>query len=200
MRLAPPGLTLFAGLLAVTAGLMGCAALPGPPRVAPAFEQRLELAGITFAVKSANTRVGNVVSITPSGLAIDNTALSMAVQGIVRGAEVGDINADGSPELYVYVSRSGPGDRGGLIAFSANDRKSLSSIHLPPVEEDRAISRGYRGRDEFAVVEGILARRFPIFSDDPAAVAPTGKMRQLQYKLVRGEAGWLLRLDRVVEF
>jgi hypothetical protein len=29
---------------------------------------------------------------------------------------------------------------------------------------------------------------------------PTGGMRQLQYKLVPGEASWLLELDKVVEY
>jgi hypothetical protein len=49
------------------------------------------------------------------------------------------------------------------------------------------------------VVEGILGRRFPIH-DDSAPFKPTGKMRQVQYKLHTGEAGWLLKVDKMVEF
>ena len=33
-----------------------------------------------------------------------------------------------------------------------------------------------------------------------AAATPGGKMRQLQYKLVPGEAGWQLKFDRMDEF
>ena len=33
---------------------------------------------------------------------------------------------------------------------------------------------------------------------DPAK--PTGRTRQLQYKLAKGEASWVLKLDRMVEF
>ena len=29
---------------------------------------------------------------------------------------------------------------------------------------------------------------------------PSGKMRQLQYKLKAGEAGWLLKLDKATEY
>ena len=47
------------------------------------------------------------------------------------------------------------------------------------------------GKDEYAVVEGSFVRRFPIAG---------GKTRQIQYKLKAGEAGWLLKLDKVVEY
>jgi hypothetical protein len=57
-----------------------------------------------------------------------------------------------------------------------------------------------RGRDEFAVVEHVFAQRFPIYRDGDADGQPSGGMRQLQYKLTPGEAGWVLTLDRKVEF
>jgi hypothetical protein len=56
------------------------------------------------------------------------------------------------------------------------------------------------GHDEFAVVEGIVAQRFPIYNQGDSNAKPTGKMRQLQYKLKQGEAGWVMKLDRVTEF
>jgi len=43
-------------------------------------------------------------------------------------------------------------------------------------------------------------RRFPIYLEDDTNAAPTGVTRQIQYKLEPGEAGWILRQDRVVEF
>lgn len=109
-------------------------------------------------------------------------------------------HADGSPEIYVYVRSSGVDARGSLVAYSANNRKSLSDIYLPPVTDNPQASKGYRGHDEYAVVEGIIAQRFPIYPEDASIEAPTGKMRQLQYKLVPGEATWQLKLDRTVEF
>ncbi len=58
---------------------------------------------------------------------------------------------------------------------------------------------GYRDGDEFAVVEGIPGRRFPVDPDDQSGSEPTGKMRQMQLKLHAGEAGWQLQADKVVE-
>jgi len=57
-----------------------------------------------------------------------------------------------------------------------------------------------RNRDDFAVVENSLVRRFKTYKDGNSNAVPTGKMRQLQYRLHAGEAGWKLRLDQVTEF
>jgi hypothetical protein len=163
---------------------------PSPP-----FDRKEELQGITFQVFSPNTRSGNTLTVTPAGLEADNRPLEMDVSGLVTRIEVADINADGSPELYVYGF---DGTSQTVLAWSANKKKSLSQISLPDL--DAAQSKGYRGGDEFAVVEGILARRFPIYPDDDPESKPTGKLRQIQYKLHPGEAGWLLKADKVIEF
>lgn len=161
----------------------------------PPFDQKETLQDITFQVFSPNTRSGNRLTVTPSGLAADNSVLEMEAPGIITRMEVADINADGSPELYVYGY---DGTSQFVLAWSANKRKSLSQISLP--ELDAAQSNGYRGGDEYAVVEGILGRRFPIYPSDNPESKPTGKTRQIQYKLHQGEAGWILRSDKVVEY
>ena len=169
-------------------------------QAATAFETTQALQGITFKVTSPNAPTANSVTVTPVGLEIDNSPITVEADGIVTGAEVGDINADGSPEIYIYIVEPTGDQRATLVAFSANRKKSLSQISLPALEDDAKNAKGYRGRDEFAVVEGIIARRFPLFPEDRSKTEPTGKMRQIQYKLVAGEASWMLRIDQVVEF
>lgn len=165
-----------------------------------AFAATESLHGITFKVSSPNTPTHNTVTITPAGLEKDNSPVTSNVKGVVLRAEVADINSDGSPEIYVHTVETDASAAAGLIAFSANQKKSLSHISLPSLRDDAKNSTGYRGHDEMAVVEGIIARRFPIYPEDTLKSEPTGKMRQLQYKLHAGEAGWLLTLDKVVEF
>lgn len=164
------------------------------------FDRTLELQGVRFRVTSGNTGSINTLRIEPSGLEIDNLPIERTIEGTVTGAEVADINADGSPEIYVYLTSAGSGSYGSLVAYAANRRKSLSEIYLPPVTQNAAFSRGYRGHDEFAVMEGILAQRFPLYRDSDTNARPTGGTRQLQYRLVPGEAGWVFTLDRVVEY
>jgi hypothetical protein len=169
-------------------------ASPGKP-----FDATLELKGIRFRVTATNEGSINRLRIVPSGLEIDNRAIEKAIDGSVTAAEVADINADGSPEIYVYVTSAGSGSYGSLVAYSANRRKSLSEIYVPPVAENAGAAKGYMGHDEFAVVDTTFVQRFPVYRDGDANNRPTGGTRQLQYKLVPGEAGWRLRLDRTVE-
>lgn len=110
-----------------------------------------------------------------------------------------DLNVDSSPEIYLYVATNDGSKTGSVVAYAANHKKSPSQIYLPPLENEKD-RRGYRGGDEFAVVESILGRRFPIYPDDQSDAKPTGRTRQLQYKLTPGEAGWILRLDKSLEF
>jgi hypothetical protein len=164
------------------------------------FDQRLELQGIGFHVSSPNAVTGNSVTVTTTGLEIDNSPWELPADGDVVGAEVGDLDANGSPEVYVYLRSRDPDARGSLVGYAANHRKSLSAIYLSPLSDDPAAAAGYRGHDEFALVEGSLARRFPLYSGDGDAAVPTGKTRQLQYRLIPGEASWQLELVESTEF
>jgi len=178
-------------------------AMARAPKVAPArvpFDKTLTLQGVKFRVVSANNSSVNQLEIIPAGLEIDNRPISRTIEGTVTGAEVADLNADGSPEIYVFVNSAGSGSYGSLVAYGANRRKSLNEIYLPPITDHPTASKGYMGHDEFAVVENVLARRFPIYEAGDTNAAATGGTRQLQYKLTAGEAGWVLRLDRVVDY
>jgi hypothetical protein len=164
------------------------------------FDSTLELHGIRFRVTSTNEGSINTLQIVPAGLEVDNSPIVRTIDGTVTGAEVADLNVDGSPEIYVYITSTGSGSYGSLVAYSANRRRSLSEIHLPPLVQNKVASNGYMGHDEFAVVESVLVQRFPVYRATDTNAKPTGGMRQLQYKLVPGEAGWLLKVDRVAEY
>ena len=170
------------------------------PSAAAAFDQTLELQGVTFHVSCPNDSSAPTLKIVPAGLAIDNSPITREVDGHVVLAEVADLDVDGSPELYVYAQSVGSSSYGSLVAYAANKRKSLSEIYLPPIADDPRAAKGYLGHDEFRVVESTLVRRFPVYRDGDNNAKPTGGWRQIQYKLAAGEAGWILRPDKVVEY
>jgi len=167
---------------------------------AKGFEKKLSLQGITFHVKCPNQGSTNKLTITPSGLEAANKPIVVEVDGSVSNAEVGDLDANGFPEIYVYVQGAGSGSYGSLIAYAANKKKSLTSVFLPDLADDKVNSKGYMGHDAFALVEGTFVRRFPLYKEADTNSKPSGKTRQLQYKLKTGEAGWVLRLDKAVEY
>ncbi|PWB72542.1 MAG: hypothetical protein C3F15_10960 [Holophagae bacterium] len=178
------------------AALLGLAG--GGLEAAGGFDRALELQGITLHVTCPNDSSLPTLTIVPGGLEIDSTPITRVVDGLVVGAEVADLNADGSPEVYVYIQSAGSGSYGSLAAYAVNRKRSLSEVYLPPISDDPEASRGYMGHDQFQVVESRLVRRFPVYRDGDANAHPTGGTREIQYTLVPGEAGWVLLADRVI--
>lgn len=164
-----------------------------------AFEKKLKLQGISFSVIGTANKTGTHLSIRPEGLKVDNKAIERSIDGEIIDAEVADLNADGSPEIYIYTRSLDSKSTGGLVAYSANNLKSLSEIHLPSLTDNKKISQGYKGRDEFTVVENVLARRFPLAAPSEKSNTSTKKLRQIQYKLAPGEAGWVLKVDKFLD-
>ncbi len=158
------------------------------------FSQLFTMHGISFHVTCPNAGSINQLTITPSGLTIDNSIIKQEIEGTVTGAEIADINSDGSPEIYVYVTSAGSGSYGDLVAYSSNNNKSISAIYLAPLTDDSINSQGYMGHDKFSITGSELRRQFPIYKQNDPNANPSGGVRQLQYKLFAGEAGWQLKL------
>ncbi len=158
------------------------------------FNQIFTLQGISFHITCPNSGSINKLTIKPSGLSINNSIIEQEIDGTVSGAEIADINSDGSPEIYVYVTSAGSGSYGDLVAYSSNNNKSISGIYLAPLAEDSINSKGYMGHDTFSITGSELRRQFPIYTQNDTNANPSGGVRQLQYKLFAGEAGWQLKL------
>jgi len=152
------------------------------------FSKVLRLQGIGFYVTSVRKGPQTEVTVSPFGLEEVNRVETYTVDGSVVDAEVEDLNADGSPELLIYTQSFGSGSYGNVLAFSVNNRKSLSRAYFPPVVENPSINKGYMGHDEFSVVETSLVQRFPVYNEGDPNARPTGGIRQISYKLVEGEA------------
>jgi hypothetical protein len=162
------------------------------------FSQRFELQGYAFDVAAKAEGATSELTIIPHGLREQRGPIIVKIEGAVSGAEIADLDGNGFPELYVYLSSAGSGRYGSLVGYAVNKGKTMTEIYLPPVSENAKLRSGYRGYDEFAVVEGTFVQRFPIFRTGESS--PSGKTRQLQYKLKQGEAGWTLRLDKTLEY
>lgn len=161
------------------------------------YSQLLSLQGFSFDITAAN----NELTIQPIGLKIDNHAVKHDLTGYtVTNAEIGDLNADGSPELFVYLTSVGSGSYGSVIGYSVNNGKSMSQINFPGMADQAEANKGYMGHDEFAIVELSFCQRFPIYKEKDCNANPTGGMRQIQYKLIDGEACRQLVVDKVIEF
>lgn len=179
-------------LLTTVITALGCsAALAQTP-----FDKKLQLQGVNFHVTCANEGSQNVLRILPSGKLKNPQLIEEKIDGTVVGAEVADLDRNGVPEIYVYVQSAGSGSYGSVVGHAVNKRRSITPIYMTPLTDDPKASAGYMGRDSFAVVEGWMVRTFPLYRPGDLNSKPTGGTRQMQYRLVNGEASWLLRPDR----
>ncbi|MEP4077950.1 PliI family lysozyme inhibitor of I-type lysozyme [Haloferula sp.] len=183
------------GLMLISLSASGLAA-----ESPPAYEKAHSLQGITFTINCPNEGSLNKATLSTKGLEGENAPITLEIDGTITGSEVADLNADGSPEIYIFTASAGSGSYAGLVAYSTNSKKSLTAIYLPELGEDKKNSAGYMGHDQFAIVESVLARRFPLYEKKDSNAKPTGKTRQLQYKLKAGEAGWVLKLEKSTDY
>jgi Periplasmic lysozyme inhibitor of I-type lysozyme len=151
---------------------------------------------ISFAI----TVTGNTLTIQPKGFSEDNSIITKTIDGSINNVEVDDVNADGSPELLIYVTSAGSGSYGTAIGFSGNNNKSVAEISIPSIVDNPKTNKGYMGHDEFALVEGTLVQRFPIYKEGDTNNNPTGGTRQIQYKLKNGEASRVFVIDKIMQY
>ena len=114
--------------------------------------------------------------------------------------EIGDLNRDNQPELFVYLKADKPNRALKLIGYSSNNGKSMSMVYLPEPEQDAKAYAGYYGFDEMSMVENSFCRRFPVIEEKDDQIYMNGMIRQLDYELVDGEACRILKIKRISEY
>lgn len=148
------------------------------------FSKVLNLQNVGFNVSSAPKDNKNLLTVFTFGLPNDYNENFDIGNNIITNAEVEDLNADGSPELVVYAQSQENPKRMSVYAFSVNNKKSMSQVYFPPISENNEINNGYNGEDDFSLVENYLVQQFPVYNNGKK----TEKIRQIQYKLIDGEA------------
>ena len=141
-----------------------------------------------FFIEESN----NTISIFSPNLKYSNKPILKKIDGEIIYSEIADMNSDGNPEIYIYTnSLRNKKNYAELTAFSVNNGVSLSEIYLESLNENKKALENFEGNDEFRVVETTLVRRFPIKGN---------KTKQIQYKLISGEASWQLKVDKILEY
>lgn len=158
------------------------------------YSKVLMLQDIGFNVSSVKEQGNNVLKIVTFGLPQEFDENINIGNQTVHNVEVADLNADSSPELFIYTKDKD--NKANLFSFSVNNKKSMSAIIFTPTAENKEINKGYNGNDDFLVEENTLVQRFPVFANGKE----TGKIKQIEYKLVNGEASRKLIIKKQTEY
>jgi hypothetical protein len=164
------------------------------------FSKTLSLQNVGFNITTTGKGSHQQLMVQPFGLKVRNDKVVTEIDGYVTNAEIEDLNSDGFPEVLIYTSSASSGNYGNVIGYSVNKGKSMSSISFPAITDNPKASEGYMGHDEFAIVETNLVQRFRIYKKGDSNNHPTGNYRQIQYKMVNGEASRKFVIEKIVEF
>jgi hypothetical protein len=156
----------------------------------PKYDSTMKIGKAGFRISCTNKSLErNVLNIRPLGFKSEAREVSLELKGRVMSAEIDDLNLDGFPDIVIYIIDKN--QKPTILSVSSKANESLMPIYFPDITNDMVLSKGYRGKDEFKLVEGILFRKFPVFDSDTAIKIPTNKVRQILYRVVEGEQGSL---------
>jgi hypothetical protein len=149
------------------------------------IDTTVKIGKVGYRVECKNKRVDeNQVDIRPIGF--DNSAreLPFMLRGRVAKAEIDDLNGDGFPDLVIYIYTDSAAIFGTVDAFISKANKSIVGCPLPDAMMDGKINQGYKGHDQFSLMEGYLMDKFPIYKAGDEKDKPSGGMRVVLYQLV----------------
>lgn len=124
----------------------------------------------------------NEVDIRPIGFDGSAQASRLNIKGRVTGSAIDDLNNDGFPDLVLFTKGGVNAAFGDVYAIISIGNKSMMPAGLPDVQLDGKNREGYRGFDDFSLMEGTVLRKFPIYKQEDSLTATGGK-RILQYRL-----------------
>ncbi len=156
------------------------------------FDTTMKIGRVGYRVNTNNrSEELNSITISPIGFEKEAREVTIQVKGRVNKAEVDDLNNDGFPDLVMYVINPGSKGRSTVFGISSDKNSGFQPIYFPDVYDDQKLRVGYQGYDQYSLMEGMLMRRFPIYTTDTANIVPTGMVRQIQYRIINGERGEL---------
>ncbi|WKK66703.1 hypothetical protein [Lutimonas zeaxanthinifaciens] len=140
------------------------------------------------------------VKIVPVDFQNTSDTLSLSDIDPIQNLLLHDLDNNGFDELYIITTSSGSGSYATIYGFASNKDLSLSPVYFPEiVEDDLSLGgdyQGYMGHDSIYFENRSLIRKFPVYKEGDANCCPTGGDKTLRYKLIPGEASWILTLDK----
>lgn len=154
------------------------------------YDSTLKIGKVGFRVSCSNKSASqNSLSIKPVGFKSEAREVNLELKAKVISSEIDDLNGDGFVDLIIYILE--PTGKKNLFCISSKNDEMIQPIYFPDISNDSQLSKGYKGGDDYKLVEGVLFRKFPIYGADTSIKVPTNKVRQIMYRVVEGERGIL---------
>ncbi|HVM88795.1 MAG TPA: hypothetical protein VMT76_11465 [Puia sp.] len=154
------------------------------------IDSTLKMGKVGYKISCNNKSLTeNDVTIKPIGFDKDAREMRFMIKGRISKTEIDDLNADGFPDLVVYIFSGLNAELGTVYGFASDQNKSYVPFVLPDVMLDGKLKDGYKGYDHFMLLEGKLMREFPLYLSNDAKDKPSGGKRIIMYTVVSNSSG-----------
>jgi len=177
-----PLILLFVGLL--------CGAATHAQVSFTKIDSTLKIGKVGYRVECRNKNVDvNELSVRPVGFDGSAREVNFPLHGRLLKAEIDDLNSDSYPDLVLYIYTDSAAIYGTVYVFLSEANKSITGCVLPDPMMNGKINSGYKGHDQFILMEGNLLQKFPIYKPGDDKNTPTGGMRVVLYQLAKTDNG-----------
>lgn len=143
------------------------------------------------------------VQIETRDFEVVNTIHKIGMIDPVEEVILADLDKNGFEEIYLFTRSAGSGSYGNIYGVASNKDKSATLIYVPEISEKQiekgGLFEGFMGHNKFSIEDGKLINIFPVYLEGDNNANPTGGKRKILYRLIAGEAGWILGPVRIVE-
>lgn len=143
------------------------------------------------------------VQIKTSGFSADNSTYHLDAIDPLKDIFLADLDNNGYEEIYLLTESAGSGSYSSVYGFASNKDKSVTPIYVRPKTElqkgKREMFEGFVGHNQFEIQNGKLLNSFPVYLEGDANSKPGGGQRIVQYRLIAGEAGWVLEAEKIIK-
>jgi hypothetical protein len=154
------------------------------------IDSTLKIGKVGYRVDCMNRSVAqNPLTVRPVGFESDARPISFTTRGRVYSAQIDDLNGDGYPDLVLFLYTDSNAIFGTVYGFLSAANKEIIPCPLPDLTMDGKVNTGYKGHDQFSLLEGTILRQFPVYNPGDDKDKPTGGKRVIQYKVAPGENG-----------
>lgn len=176
-------------LTCILPGLL-CFGAAGAQVLFPKMDSTLKIGKAGYRVTCKNKKFDeNELDVRPVGFDNEARPVSFMLRGRVAKAEIDDLNGDGYPDLVLYAYSDSNAIFGAVYAFISQANKSITGCALPDPMMDGKINEGYKGHDQFSLMQGFLQEKFPIYKAGDGQDHPTGGTRVILFQLVPNDSG-----------
>jgi hypothetical protein len=155
------------------------------------IDTTMKLGKTGFKVSTRNKEIAtNIASIRPIGFESPaNETMNIPVRGRVSYVQVDDLNSDGVADLIMFIYTDSAARHGTVWALMSDGNKSIVPCAMPDPALDGKINQGYKGGDQFSMMEGTVLQKFPVYKTGDTDSLPTGGNRVVLYNVGKSETG-----------